>query len=352
MERKKILRIAVAICLAVFIVVPFMAGCAAKETQAPAPAAAPAEKTYNFRMQSAYGPASFTCQWILHWMELVTVGSEGRVAFTYYPASSLMGRKQAWDGIQQRVLDMGDTGPGYDVGRMELVGTSQWMAGSWVYESFVKHAREPGSYYDWAQPYYDKVGLKILDMPMSFPQILHSSKPLNKIEDLKGQRFRDSGGMAGWQQAWGIIPMPIEGGDFYEAVQRGVIDGGVQASGGLITQKWYEVTPHVMASDAMGPANMAFVINLQVWNDLPTDLKDLMLKSAIDTDNWLFEYNTDLEEKNVKEILGYPGTTWYVTTPEEDTKLLAALEPFYAELKKKYGDEKWNAFWEMRKKIR
>ena len=348
MERKKILGIAVAICLAIFILVPFMAGCAAKETPAPAPAA----ETINLRIQSAYGTKSFPCIWILDWMGRVASGSEGRVTFTFYPQSSLMGRKQAWDGIQQRILDLGDTGPGYDVGRMGLVGKSQWMAGNWVYESFVKNARNPGSYYDWAKPYYDNVGLKLLDMPMTFPQILHSSKPINKIEDLQGQRFRDSGGMAGWQEAIGIIPMPIEGGDFYEAVQRGVIEGGVQDSGGLITQKWYEVTPHVMESNVMGPANMAFVMNLQAWNDLPDDLKQLFIQSTIESDEWLLQNNTEIAEKNKKELLSYPGTTWYKTTDEEDARLLKMLDPFFADLQKEYGEAEWNKYLEMRKTIR
>ena len=40
------------------------------------------------------------------------------------------------------------------------------------------------------------------------------------------------------------------------------------------------------------------------------------------------------------------------STPEENARLLEMLEPYFGELKKEYGEEKWNKWLEARKHIR
>ena len=50
-------------------------------------------------------------------------------------------------------------------------------------------------------------------------------KPITKMEDLKGLKFR-LGGFAGKiMQSVGVVPQQIAGGDIYPALEKGTIDG-------------------------------------------------------------------------------------------------------------------------------
>ena len=344
MKRKRLFLLLASICLVLVLAVsPFMAACAPAEEAPTGP--------IQLSLQSAYGGHHFSTKLSVQFMALVTERSEQRITFTYYPQSSLMGRKAAWDAVRERVLDIAITAPAYSVDTMGIVGTTEWMAMGWTSGGFHEHARDKGSYYDWAQPYYENVGLRLLAMPMEFAGLMLSRKPLAKLEDMEGHLMRDSGGMALWQEALGFHPMPIAGEDFYEAVMRGVIDGGVQSISGYVDQKWYEVAPYVMQSIIRNPSNMALVINLDAYNLLPDDLKAIVDQAAIDSEDWLWEENQDIFKEMKAEIMRYPGATWWETSPEEEAKLREMVKPYMQELAEKYGEE-WESFAKVLEQIR
>jgi TRAP-type C4-dicarboxylate transport system substrate-binding protein len=339
------LKLLMVVCLAVLMTVTITVSSIAAEKPA-------AKENWNFKLQTAYGRKVVHTIFDVEFMRRITEQTKGQITFTYYPQASLMGRREAWKGVQEGILDIADTGYGYDRANMELAGELMWHPGNWGYDKFMKHARDPGSYYDWVEPYCKRLGMKTLSLSMTYPALLFSSKPLNKLEDLKGLRFRDSGGMADWIKAFGMIPMPIKGEDFYEAVQRGVIDAGQQSMDAFVDQKWYEVCPHIMENKVMNPAAMSLMMNLKSFNSLPKDLQRLMIDTAEETHHWVYKDQKILFEEYKQKILSHRGTTWWTASPEVNKELLRRLDVVWEKYKAKYGEEKWNAWLKVQEKIR
>ncbi len=121
-----------------------------------------AETVVKLKVQSMYGKTHFSRQFVDHLLPLLEKHSKSRFKFTYYPGEALMSGPASFDGLREGVLDMAVTAPAYAVDRMGIVGATQFVPGNWDYESWQKHSREPGSFYDWAEPYYNKVGLKLV----------------------------------------------------------------------------------------------------------------------------------------------------------------------------------------------
>ena len=57
------------------------------------------------------------------------------------------------------------------------------------------------------------------------PGILHTKKPVNKLEDLKGMKIRTFGSNAEFMKLLGGIPVAMPMGDAYDAISKGVADG-------------------------------------------------------------------------------------------------------------------------------
>lgn len=320
-------------------------------TFGPIPKASAAETVIKLKIQSAYGKTHYSRQFVEYLLPLLEKRSNGRLKFTYYPGEAVMTRTEAFDGVREGVLDLSITAAAYVIDRMGIVGATQWIPANWDYEIWQKHSRDQGSYYDWADPYFTKVGLKLLSTISSEKNLFFSRLPTSKIEDLRGQRWRSVGTLDKWYEYLGIRAMPIKLTEFYEGVQRGVIDGGTQSLSGYVSEKWYEVAPNFIFAKIGWCSNMHLVINLKVYNDLPADLREMFDKAVLETEDYLYQViNKKSGEADWAKLKAYPRLKIWEPTNAENARLLEMSQPFFNGLAKEYPAD-WSAYLKMKKHL-
>jgi len=80
--------------------------------------------------------------------------------------------------------------------------------------------------------------VKVMYLHGHGPGILHSKKPINKLEDVKGMKIRCTGMAAKIAGALGATPVAMPMGETYDALSRGVVDASMAPQEALQGWKW------------------------------------------------------------------------------------------------------------------
>ena len=103
-------------------------------------------------------------------------------------------------------------------------------------------------------------------------------KPITKMDDLKGLKFR-LGGFAGKiMQKVGVVPQQIAGGDIYPALEKGTIDGA-EWVGPYDDEKlgFYKVAKFYHYPGWWEPnSTTGFIANIDKFNALPSSYKEAL----------------------------------------------------------------------------
>jgi len=132
-------------------------------------------------------------------------------------------------------------------------------------------------------------------------QSWYSNKPIRKVSDFKGLKFRThSLALTRFVNAMGgsAVSLPIS--EVYTALQRGVIDATTGSHAPMKSSKHYEVVKYI----DMWPTMLgcyAFFVNSDALNALPEDVRDAVMSEfgKIDSEMPLAEF------KNEKEALDW-----------------------------------------------
>ncbi|RPJ55065.1 MAG: C4-dicarboxylate ABC transporter substrate-binding protein, partial [Dehalococcoidia bacterium] len=104
--------------------------------------------------------------------------------------------------------------------------------------------------------------------------ILHTKKPVSKLEDLKGMKIRATGLAAKIVAAFGAAPVGTTMPETYDALRTGVADGAMAPEEALKGWKWGEVvTSTTQNFGSAYTASMFVVMNKGKWNSLPPDVQ-------------------------------------------------------------------------------
>lgn len=192
--------------------------------------------------------------------------TDGKVEIQIFPSGTLTAPAQCFEGVLQGLSDMCQAVLAYTPGRfpvMESVdlpgyplsGRLTTRVANEVYRRFLPkefsqvhvlylHAHPPGS-------------------------ILTVSKPVRKLDDLKGMRIRSTGLSARILTALGASPVSMPITQAYDPLKRGVVDG---TDGTFNTHRYYrfaEVTKYTTVSTDVGyVTTFAVVMNKEKWNSL------------------------------------------------------------------------------------
>ena len=249
----------------------------------------------------------------------------GRVQIAYYPGGTLTTATKVYDGIVNQVSDMGNSHIGYTRGRFPVSEMLDLPVGytSGFVTTHVKH--------DFYKKYKPKEwnDVHVLYLWSPGPQIFATSKkPLTKMEDLKGLKFRGVGRPADTIKALGAVPVAVEMGDVYDGVQRGLLDGIFE---GMESWKGFRLGDVVkygcLTQRATGLMYTFYVaMNKTIWNGLPDDIKKIFTDTAED---WVDKHalktlEADFEGSDYLKQRGGQVTT---LPGEEIQKMQKAVEP-------------------------
>ncbi|MCA1952465.1 MAG: TRAP transporter substrate-binding protein [Hyphomicrobiales bacterium] len=188
-----------------------------------------------------------------------------------------------------------------------------------------------------------KANLVVMDRiwDNGFRQMTSSKGPINTPDDLKGFKIRVpvSPLWTSMFTAFQSAPASINFADVYTSLQTKIVDGQENPLAIISTAKLYEVQKYCSVTNHMWDG-FWFLANRRAWERLPADLREIVAKNlnaaAILQRADVAQLNAGLRSDLTAKGMIFNDTK---ADPFRDALRKAG---FYAEWKKKYGDEAWS----------
>ena len=130
----------------------------------------------------------------------------------------------------------------------------------------------------------------------------------------------------------GGVPIFLKVPEYYQSVAKGTANGVMTTGGAVEAYSINEVTNYYMEGP-FGAGTIFFVMNNDVYNSLPDDLKKVIdNNTGYEWSRWTSKYLFDIEEKAMARFLEREGTERYKLTAEE----AAAWQPAFDAAIKNY----------------
>jgi TRAP-type C4-dicarboxylate transport system substrate-binding protein len=257
------------------------------------------------------------------WAQEIEKRTGGAVKITLFPGGTLTPADKCYDGVVKGISDIGMSVFAYTRGKFPLTEVIDLPLG---YKSGVAATRLINLYRSKFQPKeFDEV--KVMYLHAHGPGLLHTKKPVRRLEDLKGMKIRSTGLSAKVAAALGGVPVAMPMGETYDALSRGVVDGSMAPLEALEGWKWGEVVKYTSESVGAAYSTGFFVVmNKEKWNSLPPAVQKVIEqvnKEWIEKTGRLWEAidksGRDYSLKRGNEIILLPK--------EEDERWARAVQP-------------------------
>jgi TRAP-type mannitol/chloroaromatic compound transport system substrate-binding protein len=296
------------------------------------------EKKFKWVAQSPW-PAGT----VLHWSAERTAKdiyelSGGRLEIEMHPAGAIVQAFDMLDAVSTGTLDAIQSWDGYWMGQIPSAAFFAAMPmgmRAQEYQTWLLEGEGAGL---WQEIYKGKYNIHLIPAGSITPEVLfYANKPVRKLEDFKGMKVRGVGFWGAIQAQLGASVVAIPGGEVYQALERGVVDGAEFSAPSVnYDLGFHEVTKYMIVPGIHQPATLhSFMINEERWNELPDDLKKIVevanenmwgrlwAKSAA-ADMEAMQKYLDLQKQGKLEIISFPK--------EEQLKMKELAEQYYDDL--------------------
>lgn len=244
--------------------------------------------------------------------------TEGRVSFEMYPGGALGGPKETFDNIVTGIMDAGWGLQGYNAGKFPVHSVLQlpFLTGGNGAELSVVAQKLYDEFPEIQEEYSD---VKLLWVHAADPYaIITKGKAVRSFEDAKGLKLRTPSVEAGKMiESWGATPVSLPAPEIYDAMQKGVIDGGVLPVAAIKDFNLFDVVDYV----TLGEFNTSLyyvAMNKNSWDKISPEDQKLIEENLLGVPNAekagaAFDEQKVEAEKQAKE-----GGTEFITLPKED----------------------------------
>ena len=163
-------------------------------------------------------------------------------------------------------------------------------------------------------------------------QISKKTKKVRRLDDLKGMKIRAAGGAVHQTVKYlGASPTLTISSEYYTAVARGTVDGGLITNYTLQTYKMWEVCHQVVNPPVFPTGTTPVWMNLDSWNSLPEDLQQVFRRVARDPK--LFQETLEylkMKDKEIKKTAIEKYGVEFYNLPAQDAKeMYKKVEPVW-----------------------
>lgn len=243
--------------------------------------------------------------------------SGGRLTFSV-SGPEVVPTFQQFEPVQSGAFDMLFAHPGYFTGN----------AGVGVTIDAIKpdpaERRESGVW-DYLDEYYAKHGMKLIALP---PQgehallfVVKNELPKNE-KQFSGLKLRANTTYQPLVKALGGASVLMSGGEIYQALQTGVIDGAAWSVVGVTDFKLNEVANY-WTEPAYGQTGTTLLMNLATWKSLSDEDRKIINEAALETEKETMVLYNELNQKE-REMMKDKGMmpTHFVDEVAEDLDAL------------------------------
>lgn len=322
---KKIGTRGLVVVLACLLVVLPMMACAKKE---------PA-KVWDLKLSAVWTPGAILLEPVYHFADLVAERTDGRVHVTVYPAQQLVKMPQELTACGEGVTDISVLITPYFAGNLRLTdGLNTPFAVPPSADEAIKMLREVQPL---LEPEYTANNVKLLTGGTFELCVYCRESHVKALEDFTGRKFTCMPGkMTTWLKECGGAVANVPGPELYMALQRGICDGSWVNASLNLTERYYEVAPYVTDAEMSG-GYMCYVMNLDVWNSLPTDLQDIITECGREQEEWLYDMLTEnMTVRGLRDEFKEVGSDVYFVPKEERQRWIDKTKPVW----EKYVEER------------
>ena len=283
MKTKKLLMLLGSICLAVMLAVPLVVACAAPSpspSPSPTPAPPPAEEVYEWRCQSVNPKGAVETNVAEDFANIVKQASNGRIDITIYGGGELMPIGETYEAVGTGTLEMHFNDPSWFSGKTNgVAGITSLPMVVTSYEQFRTLMWDRGVE-EILREVYLRDNVYLIQETYVAPGTCFVKFPAHTLDDFEGKKIRAYGLLSEWLSKMGITPAQMPPGDVYQALATGVVDGGISGSfTALYERGWHEQAKYWIRPSTHATQSH-FCINLDIWNELPDDLKGILYAAA------------------------------------------------------------------------
>lgn len=296
---------------------------------------------------SGYGGPGFTIRVMQeNLVKVLAEKSNGQMKVDFFPSESLVKLSGGFDATKDNLIQIGLTSATYEPNRMGIVADIANLPWNFDGIKFGRNYRQPGGFYDWVEPYWEKNGLKLL----SWPAVLHCEiflrSPARNLEELKGKLIRTISSVAPVFKEMGIEPSFIATAELFEAIQRGTVDGGTIAIDSIVTLKYYEVAPFIIISN-LYTGSLPMIMNLDFYNSLRPDVRKILDEAVLEVEKDYYGFLQKQYDEEIAFLKSQPKVTVYELPPAELARWQEKAAKAYTDLAKKWGPEwtEWERVW-------
>ncbi|MBI2869771.1 MAG: TRAP transporter substrate-binding protein DctP [Chloroflexi bacterium] len=346
MFRKRRLSVLAAIIMA--LALSAVIGCASP-TPPPAPTTqAPAQTTPALSPTAAFKPMTLSYanplaatgpqQWtetMKPWSEEIARRTNGAVTIKPYHDGSLLGNTEMAQGLKIGTANLGNLQTGYYNSLMpaHTLDSVPLISGPNPYAN-VLIERIVWSEFPVFNEEFERENVVNLFVGATAPQIYIVKKPVKTLADLSGLRVRALGiYYPRMVQPVGMVPVSMSFADVYEALQRGVLDGGITAAVFIRQGQWDKVAKQLVTPGAIPAlaAGIAFVVNKDTWKELPQEVRKIMLEEGKKREALFGKYMVDQDQVSIDASIKEENCALTVLTEAEMQEWTSKVPDFLAE---------------------
>jgi len=249
--------------------------------------------------------------------------TNGLVKFNYFPGGTLTPPPQTYDSVVKGIADVGGSVFGFTRGKFPL---TQVVDLPLRYKSGIAATRMINEYYKKFKPKeFDET--QVMYLHAHGPGLLHTKKPVYKLEDVKGMKIRSTGLSAKIVQALGGAPVGMPMNETWDALSKGVAEGVLCPNEALKSYKLVDVTAYTTETYGCAYSSGFFVLmNKARWKSLPKDAQGVIEKI---NQEWIEKQGKMWDEIEVegKDFAIKQGMKFISLSLNEDARWAAAVSP-------------------------
>ena len=263
----------------------------------------------------------------MDWAKEIETRTGNKVQITVFPGGTLTKAPQCYSGVVEGISDLGFSLFAYTRGRFPVMAAvdlpmeyPNGKVASMVASEFAKDFK-PKELND----------VKVLYLHAHGPGILHTKKPVRKLEDLKGMKIRATGLSAKVVKALGGVPVAMPQGGTYEALKKGVVEGTFGPMEVLKGWKQAKVIKYTTECYNVGYTTTFFVVmNLDKWNALSPEIQKVFEEVS---DKYVKVHGEvwDTDDQEGRKYTKSLGNEIISLSDEESARWRKAVEPVIAD---------------------
>lgn len=243
--------------------------------------------------------------------------TDGTLDFEVYHAGQL--GKESTTVVTSGIADMGILVPGYETTKLPLTSVVELpgfhKTSCEGTQKYWELAKEGGALFE---KEYKPLGIRPLYVMVLPPyEVQTNSRIVDTVADMKGLKLRANGAMAKAVDYLGGVPLQVTGNEFYDALARGTVDGGMWPTGSTRIVGLEDVLNHTVKGTEMGAGSTFFGISEKTYQSLDEGTQQALLAAGKKTTQHMCEYLDRLNDEEEKWLLKENKLTLHQLSEEQ-----------------------------------